>query len=71
MTKAAGVFMQLLSIPFLVLGFVFTLVLLIGSGVNENGMATLLWPGSGYFAAFLIGVWMLKAGQRASRQKMQ
>lgn len=94
-TKEAGVFLQIVSIPFLVLGFVFTVVnllkpafdkavaaggalphevrevLAIGSGVSENGMSTLLWPGSAYFAAFLIGVWMLRAGQRASRQKAQ
>ena len=67
MTRSAGKAMQVLSIPFIAWGFVALLLMLLNSGFE--GPMIFLWPGSMYLAVFALGFWMLKRGQRASRQK--
>lgn len=66
MTRGAGILMQVLSIPVIAYGFVAIMVMLINSGFQ--GVSVLIWPGLGYVAAFALGMWMLKSGQRASKR---
>lgn len=66
MTRGAGVFMQVLSIPFIAYGFV---------GLLATGLAASSTGGLGaaipYLVAeavsLLLGFWMLKSGQRAAK----
>lgn len=66
MTRGAGVLMQVLAVPVIAYGFVAVLLMLINSGFQ--GVSVLLWPGLGYVGLFLVGMWMLKSGQRASKR---
>ena len=67
MTRGAGLFMQVLSVPVIAYGFVATILMLINSGFE--GLSIILWPGLAYIGMTFIGFWMLKSGQRAAREK--
>ena len=66
MTKPAGYAMQVFSIPFLAVGFVVMLIMVM-SVVSEPSTLTDNLPTKvGALIALAVGVWMLRAGKRAA-----